>query len=214
MLKQGRLLFIIILCAALSGCLSNLWTGANLVYDRHDVYKKLNDYHLLVEINNSLYADKLFKCDSCVLDVAVFNGDILVAGHLPSMELRNEARRRLFKIQGYRHLFIEISISQASSNSLQDTWITTKIRSQIFADDSIDPNAFKIITSDSIVYLMGDVKADQADKVIAMARYTSGVGRVVKLLNYFTFQSGGKVARSLIRPSSSRPDQEVANLGG
>jgi osmotically-inducible protein OsmY len=196
MLKQGRLLFILILCGTLSGCLSNLWTGANLVYDRHDVYKKLNDYHLLVEVNNSLYADKLFKCDSCALDVAVFNGDILVAGHLPSLELRHEARQRIFRIEGYRHLFIEINLSEASSNSLQDSWITTKIRSQIFADDSIDPNAFKIITSDCIVYLMGDVKAEQAKKVITLSRYTNGVIRVVKLLNYFTYQSGGKVARS------------------
>lgn len=195
MLEQGRLVFIIIIiCGALSGCLSNLWTGANLVYDRHDVYKKLNDYHLLMQVNNTLYSDKLFKCDYCALDVGVFNGDILVAGHLPSLELRNEARQRLFKIKEYRHLFIEINLSQTTANSVHDSWITTKIRSQIFADDSIDPNAFKIITSDSIVYLMGDVKAEQAKQVISISRTTSGVTRVVKLLNYFTYQSGGKVA--------------------
>jgi osmotically-inducible protein OsmY len=195
MQKQGRLFFIIILCGAMSGCLSNLWTGATLVYDRHDVYKKLNDYHLSVDVNNALFMDKLFKCDSCALDIAVFNGDILVAGHLPTPELRNEARRRVFKVTGYRHLFIEVAINQARSNSLQDTWITTKIRSQIFADDTIDPNAFKIITSDTKVYLMGDVKADQADKVITISRFTNGVGRVVKLLNYFTYQRQVKVAR-------------------
>lgn len=188
--KQGRALFILIVLACLlCSCLSNLWTGANLVYDRHDVYKKLSDYHLLVDINNALYADKMFKCERCVLDVAAFNGDILIAGHLPSTELLNEAHHRLANIQGYRHLFIEVAIDQATSNNLSDSWITTKIRSYIFADDSIDPNAFKIVTSDGVVYLMGDVKKEQANKVIAIARSTNGVVRVVKLLNYFTYQS-------------------------
>lgn len=190
MVKHGRYILIIILLSALvSGCLSNLWTGASLVYDRHDVYKKLNDYHLLVDINNALYADKLFKCEQCVLDIAVFNGDILVAGHLPSAELLNTAMYRLARVREYRHLFTEIAVKPISSNSMQDSWITTKIRSQIFADDSIDPNAFKIITSDCIVYVMGDVKRDQAEKVIKMARTTSGVERVVTLLKYFTYQA-------------------------
>ena len=101
MIKQGRFIFLflfILLSSALSGCLSSIWTGANLVYDRHDVYKKLNDYQLLADVNNALYADKLLKCDYCVLDVAVFNGDALVAGHLPFEELLNEARQRLFRV--------------------------------------------------------------------------------------------------------------------
>ncbi len=190
MLRQGRLfLFFILITAILSGCLSNVWTGANLVYDRHDVYKKLNDYHLLVDVNNSLFADKRLKCDICVLDIAVFNSDILVAGHLPSTELINEARHRLFRVLGYRHLFIELKLSQSNMNGLQDAWITTKIRGQIFADDSIDPNAFKVVTSDQIVYLMGDVRREEAQKVISMARNTNGVIKVVKLLKYFTYQA-------------------------
>lgn len=188
--KQGRLLALLtLLCTLLCGCISNIWTGANLVYDRHDVYKKLNDYHLLVAANHSLYADKRLKCDYCVLDVVTFNGDILVAGHLPTTELIEEARLRLFQVQGYRRLYIKIGLSQTKANTLQDSWITTKIRSQIFADDSIDPNAFKIVTSDNIVYLMGDVKRDEAQTVINIARYTAGVKRVVTLLKYFTYQA-------------------------
>jgi osmotically-inducible protein OsmY len=207
--KQGRLLLIlIILSGYLSSCISNIWTGANLVYDRHDVYKKFSDYQLFVNVNNSLYVDKLFHCDTCVLDVATFHGDILVAGHLPTDELLQEARQRLFKISGYRHLFIELVVSQNSPSGFQDSWITTKIRSKMFADDSIDPNAFKITTSDNVVFLMGDVKEEQALRVIKLARSSSGVVKVVRLLNYYTYQSPRELARFSIRPSSSRPSQE------
>ena len=190
MQKQGRFTLILILLAGcLSGCLGTVWTGASAVYDRHNVYKKMNDYHLLAEVNDVLAINKTFSNSSCLIDIAAFNGDILLAGHLPSAEMLAELRHRLEKIKGYRRLFIEMSIKQVSSNGVQDSWITAKIRSQIFADASIDPNAFKVVTSDRIVYLMGDVKPDQGEKVIKIARFTEGVERVVKILRYYTYQN-------------------------
>ncbi len=190
MQKQGRYtVLIIILTGCLSGCLGTIWTGASVVYDRHDTYKKINDYHFLAEVNNVLAVNRTFNNKNCVIDIAVFNGDILLAGHVPSVELYDDLSHRLSSIKGYRRLFNEIKVSSIASNSIQDSWITTKIRSQILADSSIDPDAFKIVTSDRIVYLMGDVKRDQAEKVIKIARYTSGVDRVVKILRYFTYQT-------------------------
>ncbi|KTD62434.1 hemolysin, lipoprotein [Legionella shakespearei DSM 23087] len=206
MLKQGRLiatyiscclskmkwqqaLLVVLLAYGLSACVGSLWTGASLVYDRHDVYKKLNDYHLLVQVNDVLAVNRTFNQSSCVLDIAVFNGDILIAGHVPDDTLFDELRNRLAKLRGYRRLFNEVKVKAVPSNNMQDTWITTQIRSRIFADASIDPNAFKVITSDRIVYLMGDVKPDEAEKVVTMARYTKGVDKVVKVMKYFTYQN-------------------------
>lgn len=181
--------YILPLLLMLSGCVGGIWTGASLIYDRHNVYKKVDDYHLLLEVTNALYSDKKLKAEGCVLDLTVFNHDVLVAGHLPSDELLNEARQRLSLVKGYRHLFNEITVSNASSNTVQDGWITAKIRSQMFADDSIDPKVFKVITTDRIVYLMGDVQQDQGERVVQIARRTVGVLRVVKILQYFTYQT-------------------------
>ncbi|MGC1181853.1 MAG: BON domain-containing protein [Legionella sp.] len=159
-----------------------------MVYDRHNVYKKLDDYHLYVKVNNALAIDPLFRNPNCVLDIAVFNGDILIAGHLPTPAILAELRQRLNKVKGYRRLFNEVRLSNTPSNSLKDSWLTTKIRSQIFADSSIDPNAFKVITSDGVVYLMGDVRPKQAITVINIARHTHGVVHVVKMLKYLVYQ--------------------------
>lgn len=190
MQKHGRLVFLIIafsLC--LSGCLGTVWTGASAVYNRHSTYQKLNDYQLQVEINDVLAVNKTFDNSQCVIDIAVFNGDILLAGHLPSNEMLEDLRHRMSTIKGYRRLFNLLTVRETASNSVQDSWITTKIRSQILADSSIDPNAFKVVTSDNVVYLMGDVKQDQAEKVIRIARFTNGVARVVKILRYFTYEN-------------------------
>lgn len=191
MLQQGRftLISLLLLSSLLCSCLGSVWTGATTVYDRHNMYKKLKDYHIMADINKVLAKNRTFQVQGCSLDIVVFNGDILLAGHLPSSELDEELRRRMAMIKGYGHLFYEVKVFQSGSNSAQDSWITTKIRSRIFADSSIDPNTFKVTTSDRIVYLMGDVKVDEAEKVIEIARSTAGVQRVVKLLRYFTYQA-------------------------
>lgn len=189
MFKKWHLgILLLMLSSILTGCLSNIWTGAKLVYDRHDVYKKLNDYQLIAEVNHALFADKVLKCERCVLDIALFNGDILIAGHLPSDVLIKELKHRLYVLRGYNHLFIQVKKNNADSKTLVDSWLTAKIRSQIFADDSIDPDMFKVITSDSTVYLMGEVKVDQAEKIIIIARNTKGVVKVVTLWRCLTYQ--------------------------
>lgn len=190
MLQQGRfILLMMCILMALFGCSgSSMWTGASLVYDRHDVYKKLDDYHLYVKVNNALTVDPLFKVPNCALDIAVFNGDILVAGHVPTAEINAELQRRLSNIKGYRRLFNEVRVYNIPANTLQDSWLTAKIRSQIFADSSIDPNAFKVISADGTVYLMGDVRPSEAATVINIARRTTGVLHVVKVLKYLVYQ--------------------------
>lgn len=185
MKKQGRFILVSLVLTQLLGCVSNLWTGASLVYDRHNVYKKLDDYNLAAVAHHALFDDKIFKQPGCYLDLAVFNNDVLLAGHVPTDALRDMAANRLQKLGGYREFFNQLAVKQDKHNALQDTWITTMIRTQMFADAEINPKEFKIITVDGIVYLMGDVIPEQAERVIAISRQTRGVVRVVKLLNYY-----------------------------
>lgn len=170
----------------LSGCLGTIWTGAGLVYDHHSVMHTFNDIELDALANRALYKDDLFRCPTCHIELAVFNGDVLLAGHLESQEMREEAYKRIDAAKlDYRRLFKFISIKPYRTHLARDSWITTKIRSQILTDSDIAPRTFKIVTADQVVYLMGDVMADQAEWVIDIAKKTSGVLRVVKLLKYY-----------------------------
>lgn len=188
MKKNSKVIFLMVLCNLLSGCITNVFTGANLVYDRHSVYKKMHDYEISADVNRVLAVNKTFQNEQCTIDIGVFKGDLLIAGHLPTQDYLDEFNRRMSQVKGYNHYYNEMVVVQRGSNGVQDAWITGKIRSQIFADDAIDPNAFKIITSDGVVYIMGEAKPDEADKVVRIARYTEGVVKVVKLLRYFTYQ--------------------------
>lgn len=184
MKKQGC--WVVLLCAFLQGCLSGVWTGANLVYDRHSLYKKASDINLAFQANQLLFQDRILKQQGCSLHLAVFNEDILLTGHVPTQELRKLALQRIAKLGGYRELFKQIAVSTAPANSALDTWISTKIRGKIIADSSLEPADFKIVTADQVVYIMGDAKLEEARKVLALASETDGVKRVVKLLRYYT----------------------------
>lgn len=176
---------IILTTLLLQSCMTGVWTGMNLVYTRHSVYKKVDDFTLGLRAQKLLFSDKVLKQTGCNLDLAVFNGDVLLAGHLPEASLREEACSRLSSLEGQRRLFKYITIIDAPMNGIEDSWITTKIISRIIADSSIDPSLFKIITIDGIVYLMGDVPVKQAKRVIDIARKTNRVRRVVTLLQYY-----------------------------
>lgn len=178
-------LCLILASLFLSSCVSGIWTGASLIYDRHNLYKKLDDFQLASSANRALYKDNLLKCDDCEVDVAVFNGDVLLVGSLPSRHLRHEAVLRAKTVPGHRRLFNQIRISRQTDDVVQDSWITAKIRSQIVADSDIDPNQFKVVTSNHVVYLMGDVMPAQARIVIHIARDCVGVKRVVTLFRYY-----------------------------
>lgn len=180
-----RILFVIISTLCLSSCVSSLWTGAGLVYDRHSLYIKVNDFQLTANASRALFHDKIFKRKDCSIELAVFNRDVLMVGRVPTAALRQEAYERIQAIPGKRRFFNQLEISHGLENPIEDGLITTQIRSQILADSDIDPHAFKVVTSEQIVYLMGDVLVDQAKKVIHFARTCPGAKRVVTLFKYY-----------------------------
>ena len=183
-----RLLVLIVWSGVLSGCMavSGAYTGASLIYDRHNVYIKFNDYQLVAKLRQALYRDRVFKGPDVSLDLAAFNGDVLVAGHVATPALRDELYARIGACDlDYRHIYKQVAVGLPDENMIEDDWITSKIRTQILLDSSLDPHKFKVVTVGAVVYLMGDVQVAQATRVIDIARRTHGVLRVVKLLRYY-----------------------------
>ena len=212
MRKQGCLaLLLMVFSALLTGCITNVWTGVTLVYDRHNVYRKVNDFQLSAQASHAIYRDQVFKGPGSYIDLAVINGDILVSGHVPTDELRQEAIKRIIAVGGYRRLFNQLAVGSTTENTLLDDWITTKIRSKIFADSTIDPHVFKVVTSDQIVYLMGDVIPAEAKIVVQMASACDGVRRVVTLFKYYNLSDHPPEGTVINRSKNKRPEVSQAD---
>lgn len=173
-----------------SACvLSSLTTGAQVFYQRHSLLKTWKNHYIGIQANHRLFKDKRVFA-GCNLSVESFNNDLLLVGQVPKAELKQKAQAMVSTIKGVRHIYnmIEVGPPISSSTQLQDTWITSKIKTQVIGHNEVNPSLFKVVTEDSIVYLMGDVEKSQADIVVAIARHTDGVKKVIRIFKYIRYE--------------------------
>lgn len=180
---------IYLMSLTLSGCLGSVWTGANLFYDRHHVFKKTTDMVIAAKVGHAIKIEPILSCPSnhC-FEIAVFHGDVLLLGSVDSQEKKQMATEVSQSIPHIRHLYnyIDVTDKMEDDANIEDHWITTKIRSQIMANSDIDPDPFKVVSHHQVVYLMGDVLDDQEKLIINIAKDTDRVVKVVNLIQTYT----------------------------
>jgi osmotically-inducible protein OsmY len=62
-----------------------------------------------------------------------------------------------------------------------DTWITTKVKSKLLASSDTPGTRVKVVTENSVVYLMGLLTEEEADRVSLEAGEVNSARRVVQL---------------------------------
>lgn len=120
------------------------------------------------------------------ISVTSYNGLVLLTGQAPSETARLEAEQIVSQIRKVRKIHNEIKISGVSSAIARsnDLWITTKVKAQLLTNKEVDGSRIKVVTDSSIVYLMGLVSAQEADRAISIVRGIAGVEKIVKVFEY------------------------------
>jgi osmotically-inducible protein OsmY len=120
-------------------------------------------------------------------DVISHNGVVLLVGQVQSEQLKrrateiaSEASNKIKRI----HNELEISGKTGLLARSNDAWISTKVRTQFLADESVPSGQVKVVTENGSVFLMGMVNQQQGNNAAALARNISGVTRVVKVFEY------------------------------
>lgn len=172
----------------LTGCIGPVMTGAQLYYERHELNQSMQNHHLSSNANLVLRQHKKALQGSRVVVIA-FNHDLVVLGQARTRQLKAKISQWFKPLRGVRRLFNEMDIGRPISfgQRLQDGWITTKIRSQMLVIDDLNQKAFKIVTENGVVYILGDVKLAQAKLVVNIARHTMGVRKVIRILRYYRY---------------------------
>lgn len=120
------------------------------------------------------------------IGVTSFNGILILTGQVPSEQLRQMAAKTAAKINKVRRVHNELTVSGATSMVARsnDTWITTKVKSKLLANSNIEGQRIKVVTENGVVYLMGLVSKDEADRAADLVRKTAGVQKVVRIFEY------------------------------
>lgn len=118
--------------------------------------------------------------------ITSFNGIVLLAGQTPRADLKAQAEQVASAVQRVKKVHNELQVIQPSSLLARqnDTWLTTKIKTQMLADANIPGSRIKVVTENGIVYLLGLVTKQEAVQATTLVQGVSGVQKIVKLFEY------------------------------
>ena len=120
------------------------------------------------------------------INVSTYNKVVLLTGEVATNELRTLAGTTARNYKGVRQVYNELKL-QGSSSLLartNDSWLTTKVKTKLLANNEIAGSQIEVVTESGIVYLMGVVSRSTADKASTVASNTRGVIKVVRVFEY------------------------------
>ena len=158
-------------------------TGVVVSQDRRTVGTLTEDEG--IELKAASRLGERFK-DGVHLNVTSYNRMVLLTGEVPDAAARTEAERIAWAVENVRGVHNELAVAGVSSFTVRsnDSLITTKVKGRLLDSNKVNPLHVKVVTENSIVYLMGLVTKEEANEATEIARTTSGVQKVVRVFEY------------------------------
>ncbi len=189
--RAGSLLAVVLAATQLQGCfvlgLGAVGTTAYVATDRRTAGSILEDNTIQLKADNRIstalggYAN---------VRAVSYNQQVLLVGQVPTEAAKLQAAEVVRGVPNVKAVLNEIDVGPVSdlNRSATDTLITTKVKARLIDAHDIFGNAFKVTTSNSVVYLMGIVTQREADRAVDIARDTTGVSKVVTMFNIISEQ--------------------------
>ena len=120
------------------------------------------------------------------VEVTSYDHNILLTGQVISPDNKSKAESMALQVPTVKKVYNYITIgkSQSTTQSSKDAYLTSVIKSNLLFSKGISSNDVKVVTSNSVVYLMGMVDPYQAKRMTQAAREVDGVKQVVTLFEY------------------------------
>lgn len=181
---------VLISALLLQGCVAAAVVGGAAVgtkaaTDPRTVGTQVDDGTLELRVNTALSKDEQIKKEARI-NVTAYQGKVLLVGQAPNTGLAAQAKQIAMGVEGTTEVFNEIrqgtpiSLGTAST----DTWITTKVRSQLLTTDQVKSSNVKVTTENGEVFLMGVVTDREGKAAADIASRVSGVKRVTTAFTY------------------------------
>ncbi|MGY8872134.1 MAG: BON domain-containing protein [Pseudomonadales bacterium] len=120
------------------------------------------------------------------ISVTSYNGILLLTGQVPHENAKLEAEQIAAQTRKVRKIHNELEISGPTSSIVRanDGYLTSRIKLQLLADETVEGSRIKVVTENSSTYLMGLVTEQEADTAVNIIRTIPGVQRIVKVFEY------------------------------
>lgn len=181
----------LLLTSLLSGCIAagalavGGATGGAIAADRRSFSTMADDEKIVYKATRKMGDVPGLSTNSHIVLVS-YNHVVLLAGQVATPELRDQAKQIAQDTPKVRRVFNELTIGPpiGTARRSKDAAITTNIKTRFVATTNVSARQIKVVTEDGVVYLMGITSRDQANAAAEIARNSTGVKRVVKLIEY------------------------------
>ncbi len=178
-------LAVLISALLLQGCVAAAVVGTAAVgtkaaTDPRSVGTQVDDGTLELRVNSALSKDQQIKKEARI-NVTAYQGKVLLAGQAPNTELAARAKQIAMGVEGATEVFNEVRQGQpiGLGEASNDTWITTKVRSQLLGSDQV-----KSSNENGEVFLLGLVTDREGKAAADIASRVSGVKHVTTAFTY------------------------------
>lgn len=120
------------------------------------------------------------------VNVTSFNRMALLTGEALDPAVREEIGKIALGVPNVRSIANEVQLAAPSSRAsrINDEIITTKIKGRLIDTPNVSLVHVKVVTEAGVVFLLGLVSEQEAERAVEIARTTGGVVKVVKLFEY------------------------------
>lgn len=155
--------------------------GVMSAYDRRSTGVQADDES--TEWKAAQRVPERFKSSSH-LNFTAYNRRLLISGETPSEEAKVLIGEQAKMIEGVKEVFNEVAIAPASAlgNRSNDGYITSKLKARLVDSNQLSANHIKVVTENTVAYLMGIVTEREAKIAVEIARRTDGVRKVVNIM--------------------------------
>lgn len=180
-----KLLCACTLLALLQGCAAAVVAGGATAVtsanDRRTLGAQIDDKNVVLKAIRAL-ADDPATAEGSNINVTSYNGVMLLTGQTRTEQVRQRAGALVARIDGVRDVQNQIRLGNNTgmTTRTRDSWISTKVKTQLLADEQVSGLNIKVITENAEVFLMGLVNDQEAAKAVDIARHVDGVARVVR----------------------------------
>ena len=187
--KTARIAIYLLCVPMIQGCFGMVATGKAAItvatQERRTPGTVIDDELIELKVIKAISEDAGLWSQTHV-NATSFNGLVLLTGEAPGESLRTritEIVRGTAKVRGVQN---EIGLMAPSTLLARagDAVVTGKVKTALFRDRELNAGQVKVVTERGVVYLMGLLRQEEADRATEIVRRVGGVQRVVKVMEY------------------------------
>jgi osmotically-inducible protein OsmY len=184
----------------LSGCAPMVVGGAAagaavVVTDRRTSGIQLEDQNIGFKVERA--ASQKFG-DTARISANVYEGVVLLTGEAPTEAAKEQATSLAQGVENVKRVINQITVGPVASFSTRsnDTWLTSKVRTELLNTKYVPSGTISITTDKGVVYLQGKVTQAEGEYAANATAALSGVTKVVKLFDIISREEAVRLSGS------------------